>query len=427
MEAEHIAEQVLNPTFPMLLIVGITILTSFYAGRGMKYLKLPSIIGYMVSGVILGPSILNGLSESVQHHLSFITEIALGFVAVSIGIELKISSLKKLGTGIIYIIFAESLGAFLVVFVCTFFLTRDVPLSIIFGAIAPASAPAGTVAVIQEYKAKGSLTKALYAIVGFDDGLAIIIFGFASAIARSLLFSETGESASLLGMIILPCEEIMFSALLGGVMAVAFSFLARKLKHAGDVLILLVGFTFTMIGFSSMFHLSLILANMVLGMLVVNTQSHSVVQKIRDRLPLIMPLLFILFFTLAGANLHLNALPSLGVLGIVYILARSFGKISGVALGAMLGRVEQKIKKYAGIGILSQAGVAIGLALIVKHEFSGLGPVVDAATGMTEGGKIGAMIITTVTATCIFFEVIGPILAKIALTKAGEIQQTEKT
>jgi Kef-type K+ transport system membrane component KefB len=380
----------------------------------------------MTLGILVGPSLFNFLNDGIQEKLSFITEIALGFVALSIGIELKLSALKKLGPGIISIIFAESFGAFLLVLALIYLLAKDLPLALIFGAVAPASAPAGTVAVIQEYRAKGNLTKALYAIVGFDDGLGIIIFGFAAAIARTMILRETGATSQNFVMLILPpVTEIVLSFVVGGIVAVVFSWLARQLKHAGDVLILVVGFTFAVIGLSTMFHLSLILTNMIVGMIIVNTQPHALIQKIHDRLPLVMPLLFILFFTLAGANLHIKALPSLGVLGIVYIIGRSAGLIGGSRIGAMFGHVEKKIKDYVGLGILSQAGVAIGLSLIVKHEFQGLGKVVDVVTTphVTTGDIIGATVITTVTATCIFFEIVGPILTKIALTKAGEIDR----
>jgi len=151
---------------------------------------------------------------------------------------------------------------------------------------------------------------------------------------------------------------------------------------------------------------------MVLGFLVVNTQANSLLKKIEDELSNVMPLLFVLFFVLAGANLHVAALPSLGLLGVIYIVSRIIGLAGGASLGATIGRAEPKIRKYLGLGILSQAGVAIGLALIVKHEFSALG---------TWGEEIGSTVITTVTATCIFFELIGPILTKFGLQKAGEI------
>ena len=135
----------------------------------------------------------------------------------------------------------------------------------------------------------------------------------------------------------------------------------------------------------------------------------------------IMPLLFILFFCLAGAHLQISTLPALGSLGAVYIIGRTAGLIGGARVGAMIGHVDSKIKKYIGLGILSQAGVAIGLSLIVKHEFAQL----DAKYNLPHATTIGAVVLTTITATCIFFEIIGPILTKIALTKAGEIPHEE--
>lgn len=406
---------------PLLLLIGVIVILGFYLGKSMKFVRLPSIIGFMLLGVIAGPSLFNVLSDSIQHQLSFITEIALGFVAVSIGMELKISSLKRLGSGIITIILFESFGAFVLVFLGVWIFTGNLPMALIFGAIAPASAPAGTVAVIREYKAKGSLTKALYAVVGFDDGLGVMIFGFAAAVARILLIHESGaESENIILMILQPLKEIGLSLLCGFVLAMLFSILARKLEQAGDVLIFLFGFILASTGVCEYFHLSLILTNMVIGMVIINTQPHRLVQNIRDRLPVFLPLLFILFFTLAGANLHVAVLPSLGVLGIVYILTRTAGLMGGSRLGAVLGHAESKIKKYVGMGILSQAGVAIGLSLIVKHEFQGIGRILRGST-VTTGDILGATVITTVTATCIFFEIIGPILTKIALKKAGEI------
>lgn len=410
----------------ILLIVGCAVLVSFYVGKSTKFIKLPSIIGYMLLGVVLGPSVFDILTENIQHNLGFITEIALGFVALSIGLELKFSVLKNLGKGIIYIIFLESFAAFALVTACVYALTKNMPMALIFGSIAPASAPAGTVAVIQEYKAKGSLTKALYAIVGFDDGLGIIIFGFASAISLSLLKAGAGvEQTSMATMMLEPLKEVGLSLGIGIVLALLFSALISKVKNKNEINILLFALVLIIAGISNMLHLSLILTNMIVGMFIVNTQKHTTVSSIHDKLPIFMPLLFILFFTLAGSNLHLSAIPSLGILGIVYVIARSTGLIGGAALGGIFGHVEKKIKRWVGLGILSQAGVAIGLSLIVKQDFSGIGKVVSSAGGkiVTAGDEIGATVITTITATCIFFEIIGPVLTKIALTKAKEINK----
>jgi Kef-type K+ transport system membrane component KefB len=411
-------EFIYNLHLEPLLIIGALIITAFYFGKSMKFIKLPSIIGFMIIGAVFGPSLFNFLNEEFQGSLSFITDIALSFVAVSIGIELSFSSLKKQGAGIIVVIFSESFLAFILVTVSVFLLTKDLALSLIFGSIAPASAPAGTVAIIQEYKAKGSLTKALYAVVGFDDGLGIIIFGFASAIAKSILVTEAGEeNVSLLLMIVEPLTEILLSIGIGSVIGLVFCFLARKLKNARDIFILIFAVVLITAGLCNTFHLSVILTNMVIGIIAVNTQHKNLVKKIHTELSEFMPLLFILFFILAGANLHISVLPSLGLIGIVYIAARSAGLVSGAILGSLAGRLESKIRKYLGMGILSQAGVAIGLSLIVKNDFTEIS---------AHGSEIGSIVITTVTATCIFFEIIGPILTKIGLKKAGEITIQEK-
>jgi hypothetical protein len=289
-------------------------------------------------------------------------------------------------------------------------------MGLIFGAIAPASAPAGTVAIIQEYKAKGSLTKALYSVVGFDDGLGIIIFGFAAAIAKSIILQSTGIHAeSTAALLLPPLIEVGLSILVGGGAAIVFVFLGRRLMSSRDLFTLLFAMVLITSGLSAPLHISLILTNMVLGFIIVNTQANSLIKKIEGELANVMPLLFILFFVLAGANLHVAALPSLGLVGVIYILSRSLGLIGGATFGAAVGRAEPKIRKYLGLGILSQAGVAIGLSLIVKQEFSSLG---------SWGAEIGSAVITTVTATCIFFEFIGPILTKYGLQKAGEIDTT---
>jgi Kef-type K+ transport system membrane component KefB len=402
--------------FPSLVVVGMITLAGMYMGKTMKYLRLPSIIGFMLVGVLLGPSLAGLLAGEIQERLCFITEMALGFVAVSIGLELSFAALKQQGPAIILIIFSESLLAFVLVTLGIFFLTRDLSLALLFGSIAPASAPAGTVAVIQEYKARGSLTKALYAVVGFDDGLGIIIFGFASAVARGLLAAEAGGGeAAILARLAAPLVEIGLSMLVGALAALLFCLLARRLTSSRDIFILIFAVVLIATGISAWLHLSYILTNMVMGIVIVNTQRHALIQMMRDELTEFMPLLFILFFVLAGANLQVAALPALGLLGLVYVFCRSAGLMGGAWFGAAAGRAEKKIRRYLGMGILSQAGVAIGLALIVKQEFSSLGP---------RGAYIGATVITSITATSILFELIGPILTKIGLEKAGEIGAT---
>ncbi len=437
--AHQVAEAGHGGVVPIMLLTGLFTLVAYYMGKLAKLINLPSLIGYMITGVIFGNYVSQisiggwevGHEFTVQ--LSFLTDLVLAFVAMTIGLELSFGSLKKQGTGIIAVIFTESFMAFLVVSGLIYWVSGympipdsgRIPLALIFGSIAPASAPAGTVAIIQEYRAKGPLTKALYAVVGFDDGLGIIIFGFAAAFSRSMLQSAAGaDTGSLLATMMIPLREVFLSIGIGVVLGLIYAILGRKIKRKQDLLILTFVIAMLGIGLAHMMHLSLILTNMVVGMIIVNTQPHGFVNDIHDGLAQVMPLMYILFFSLAGANLHVAALPSLGMIGLVYILGRSFGLVSGARLGSILGKMPDNIRKYLGMGILSQAGVAIGLSLMVKKDFEGLGLILE--DGVSMGTWIGVTVLTTVTATSIVFEIIGPILTKIALTKAGEIEVEEK-
>lgn len=403
---------------PVMAAIGIATILAIYAGKAVRKIGLPSLIGYMLLGTLMGASVLSMINEEVAGQLQFVTDIALGFVAFTIGSELNIRSLKKLGKGIILIILAESFAAFLIVAGAVWLLTGDLPAALVFGSLAPASAPAGTVAVIQEYKARGNLTKALYAVVGFDDGLAVMIFGLAVAMAGRLLEAEAGLSTGgFIPSVGQPILELGISLAVGTALGLVFSFLARKLKPLSEIPALIFGFIALVIGLCIKFDLSLILTNMMLGFVLTNTSSSSSVRTIVGRLKDWMPLIFILFFFLAGAHLRFSALPALGVLGIVYMVARSAGLMGGAWLGAVAGKSEPKIRKYLGLGILSQAGVAIGLSLIVRQRFSEI--------GSAHALELGAMVITTITATSIIFEIVGPICAKYALKKAGEIPMTK--
>lgn len=208
---------------------------------------------------------------------------------------------------------------------------------------------------------------------------------------------------------------------MGVIVGFAFCQMVRRLQNSRDILVVVFGAVLLATGLSIRWHLSLILTDMIVGFVLVNTRRSALVHRVMAPLLEVMPLLFILFFCLAGAHLELSTLPALGSLGVVYIIGRSAGLIGGARIGAMLGHVDSKIKKYIGLGILSQAGVAIGLSLIVKHEFG----LLDAEYNLPHAVTIGATVLTTVTATCVFFEVVGPLLTKVALKKAGEIPHEE--
>jgi Kef-type K+ transport system membrane component KefB len=400
--------------FTLLALIGIAVTLGLFSGRLVKKVGLPSIIGYMLLGTVMGVSVLKLFHHEHLRELTFITDIALGFVAFSIGNELKMSTLKSLGKSIGLIIVFESVSALILVTALVYLVTGDIVTALIFGSLAPATAPAGTVAVIREYKAKGKLSSSLYAVAGFDDGVAILLFGFTAAIAKQILLSSSGISqGSLTAGLIQPSVEIILSLVLGSALGFLYSYLIPKLVSKNNIPALTFGFILMGAGLAEMFHLSLILVNMGIGFVLANTTKHSTVVSVNEQLRSLMPLLFILFFFLAGAHLNFASLPALGLIGVAYIVGRSAGKIGGAWLGAYAGGASTTIRNNIGFGLLSQAGVAIGLSLLVSQEFSSIDSV--------HAHAIAASVVTTITATCILFEIVGPVTARIALKNAGEI------
>lgn len=384
----------------------------YLCGLLAHHFKLPALLGYLATGVLLGPSIFNVMSSAQLHSLGFITDISLGCIAFIIGTELHLASLKKLGKGIILIILAESFMAFIVVTAAIFLLTNNLPLAILLGSMAPASAPAGTVAVIQEYKAKGTLTKALYAVVGFDDGLAVIIFSFALAFGKLLLVTKaSAASPAIFSEIITPIYDLGFSLVLGAGIGGALCLIIKKITQDSDRLVIIFCAILLCVGLAGRWHISAILCCMMVGFMLVNTSKSYLVKQAKEPLQQMMGMIFILFFGLAGFHLDLSTIPAIGSIGIVYIVARITGKLFGAKMGAKYGNMEEKIRKYLGFAILSQAGVAIGLALLIQQQLSYI----------AGAEALGVLILSTVTATSIVFEIIGPLAAKYALNKAGEI------
>ncbi|MFH1504956.1 MAG: cation:proton antiporter [Candidatus Omnitrophota bacterium] len=392
----------------ILFFVGIAIVCGFMGGRFSNRLKFPAVAGYLIAGLILGPSFLNIFKLRLLDNLGVFNDLALALVAFIIGSQMRMGVLRRMGKGLATIILCESFGAFFLVFGGVYLLTHKLHLALIFGALAPASAPAGTVVVLQEYKAKGPLTDALYAVVGLDDGLAIMIYAFAAAFAK---LSIVGGEASFLHIIKGPCIEILGAIILGGILGVVFGYFAKKLHDKKEVLSMTLAIIVICAGLANYFHLSLILANLSLGMVFANLSLFANRRSV-ESLDFISLPIYTIFFVIAGAHLQISLLPAMGFLGITYIVCRSLGLVGGAFLGSTLAKSEQVIRKYLGLGILSQAGVAIGLAIMATREFSPLG---------IEGKSLALMAINTIAATTIVFEIIGPIATKIAISKAKEI------
>ena len=387
-----------------LLLAGIAIGLGFLIGKGTHFLKITGVVGYIITGIIIGPDVL-GIIQLTTVEIETMTNLALGFVAFIIGGELTISLFRKMEKSIIAIIIGESLGAFIVVFLGVYLLTNNLILSIIFAAMAPASAPAGTVAVLQEYRAKGKLTNAMLAVVGFDDGFAILIYAFSIAIAGVVLSGVFSVS----NLIINPVIDIGGALLIGIVIGAVLALILKRLIEREEIIVVSVTAILITAGLSILLDVSLILACMALGVIVVNI-FHQANKPVFDHIKSISLPVYILFFIIAGINLHLGLLLTIGALGAIYIICRIIGKMTGSYLTALASKADPVIRNNIGFGILSQAGVAIGLALLASHNLASL--------GMPE---MGTLIVTTIAATTVVFEIIGPLSARFAIMRAGEV------
>ena len=391
--------------FNYLLLAGIAIGLGFLIGKGTHFLKITGVVGYIATGIILGPDVL-GVIHLSSVETETMTNIALGFVAFIIGGELTISLLRKMGKNIIVIIIGESLGAFFIVFLGVYFLTNNIPLAIIFAAMAPASAPAGTVAVLQEYKAKGKLTNAILAVVGFDDGFAVLIYAFSIAIVGVILSGVFSVS----NILFVPLTDIGVALLLGGTIGFIFAFAFKRLIEREEIIALSLTAIFITAGLSVLLDVSLILACMTMGIIVINLYPQDNKPVFEHFKSISLPV-YILFFVIAGVNLHLGLLVSIGAIGIVYIICRTLGLVSGSYLSALASKADPVIRNNIGLGILSQAGVAIGLSLIASNKLTEMGYP-----------ELGSIIVTTVAATTVVFEIIGPLSARFAIMRSGEAQ-----
>jgi Kef-type K+ transport system membrane component KefB len=391
--------------FNYLLLAGIAIGLGFLIGKGTHLMKITGVVGYIATGIILGPDVL-GVIHLSSVETETMTNVALGFVAFIIGGELTISLLRKMGKSIIAIIIGESFGAFFIVFIGLYLLTNNVPLSIIFAAMAPASAPAGTVAVLQEYKAKGKLTNAILAVVGFDDGLAILIYAFSIAVVTVVLSGVFSVS----NILFIPLKDIGVALLIGAIIGFVFAFIFKRLIEREEIIALSLTAILITAGLSVLLDVSLILACMTMGMVIVNLYPQDN-KPVFDHIKSVSLPVYILFFVIAGMNLHLGLLVSIGAIGLVYIICRTLGLVGGSYISALASKADPVIRNNLGFGILSQAGVAIGLSLIASNKLAELGHP-----------EIGSIVVTTVAATTVVFEVIGPLSARFAITRSGEAQ-----
>ncbi len=385
----------------ILFYIGLLLLCGLLFGRIVKLMGLPNVTGYLLAGLIVGPYVLGIVSQEAVEGISIVSEMALGFIALSIGAEFKLSYFKKVGISPVIIAF---FGATVTMVLVTFGLLLfgfDFPVSIILGAIASATAPAATVMVIKQYRADGPVTKMLLSVVAIDDAIALILFGF--AVASTNLMVTGGKNIIML--ILDPFIELGLSILLGVAFALLMLIPLRFFKKESNRMCAVVGVVFVTSALSEYLGASTLLTCMVLGAILVNISEETMsVFEISDKLT---PPIYMLFFLISGAKLNISIIPSIGLMGVIYLIMRVFGKVLGSWFGSVIAKSPFMVKKYLGWTLLPQAGVAIGLTLVVDQvlpEYS---------------GPIRAVVLCAT----LTFELIGPVASKLALVKAGEIKE----
>ncbi len=396
-----------------LLIIGVIILLGMVGARVFRKLNLPGITGYMVIGLVLGESFGGFLSGSViSESFSPLISLALGIIGFMIGSELRFDRFKKYSRSIYTILFAETLVTFFLVATVTTLLTQKVYIGLVLGAIASATAPAATYSVLGEYKARGPVTMTTLSIVALDDALALLLYGFMSVFAKSLIIHETPSFAASMMM---PLFHIALSVVIGAASGFVLHKIASRQREREGILSVALGTILFVVGLSIYTKVDPILASMALGVTVSNLQPPEK-REMFDLIKKLSPPVFILFFVLVGARLDARILMKTGVLvlALAYIISRGLGKITGAYIGGKISGAKNTVTKYLGFCLFDQAGVAVGLGIAVFQMFNSLGPEARAA---------GILVISIVTATTFLLQLVSPAMIKYGIRKADEINR----
>lgn len=385
----------------ILLSLSLSMIIALLMTRVMKKVSLPNVTGYLIAGLISGPYCLKLYNSENLSGLTIITSVALGFIAFSIGGEFKLSSLKKLGAKIFVITVFEAVGASFLVATVLILCKFPVTLALILGAIASATAPAATLMVVRQYKARGPVTETLLPVVAIDDAVCLMLFSILSSVAKSL---EKG-GFNLYETIVKPLLEIVLSLIVGFVIGIILSVGTKFFKSRANRISLVVTAVFLGVGIADRFGLSSLLLCMSIGAALANYSAVS--DPVMDGSERWTPPLFMLFFVISGAQFNFSILTEIGLVGVLYLLMRSFGKYFGARIGCRIAKTPKTVRNYLGITLLPQAGVAIGMAqlsLTVVPEY---------------GEKIRAVVLCAT----LVYELVGPLLTKLSLQKAGEIKK----
>ena len=419
-----------------LLSLAIALFAGLMLSRVAKLAKLPAVTAYLIAGVLIGPSLLGAIgvpglgfnSINQVKGLSIISDVALGFIAFAIGNEFRLSQLKKIGKQATVIGIFQAVVATLLVdaalIVVHLIAPGQFPIesAIILGAVASATAPAATLMVVRQYKAKGPVTDTLLPVVAIDDAVGLILFAISFGVAKALLLG----AVDVISIVVEPIIEVVLSLVLGALMGWLITFFEKFFHSRSKRLSMSVAFVLLTVGITLIpglhigevdIHFSSLLTCMMMGTVFCNLCDFS--EELMDRLDRWTAPIFILFFVLSGAKFEFTMFSDIliVIVGVVYILFRSLGKYLGARASAMMVKAPPTVKKYLGITLLPQAGVALGMALTAGTlaEFG------------SEAALVGSIVSNVALFSVLIYELIGPFLTKVALSKAGEIDPEGKS
>ena len=433
----------------ILLAISIALILGLLSNRLSKKLNLPNVTGYLIVGILIGPYlfslIFDGfggvISEEMVHSFGIMVDIALGFIAFSIGSEFKLSSIKKLGKGVIVITLFQALAALIFVDIALSIycliagnFQENLPIILTLGAVATATAPAATLMVIKQYKAKGPVTDTLLPVVALDDAIGLILFSLSFSVSQIFAKQQAGiqgVNINLLSVIGLPLLEIVLALSIGAIIGIVLTLAMKWFKSRSNRLICMLASTFLCVSLCSLFglwfgiELSSLLTCMMMGAVFCNLRKDAL--NIIEGIERWTPALFMLFFILSGSELDFTtiSLPTIGIC-LIYLVARSCGKYFGARWGCSINKTDPNVKKFLGFTLLPQAGVAIGMARSASSTFKALGEQIIKVDPNFEGveylNSLGVTITAVVLCATLVYELFGPLVTKMALRKAGEIK-----
>lgn len=384
----------------IVLYLSLAMVVALLMTRVTRLVRLPNVTAYLIAGVLIGPGVLNLLNSDSIGTLSVLTSVSLGFIAFSIGDEFKLSTLKQIGSQAMIITLFEALGAIVLVDCITVALGFPPAMCITLGALAASTAPAATLMVVRQYKADGPLTRMLLPVVAADDAIGLIAYSISINVAIAL---AQHESLNMVSAFLIPLVQIVVALLSGALIGFVAALSHRFFRSHTNRMSIAIAGVFACTALADQFGLSSLLMCMAMGAVYVNLRDDA--ERVLGCVDDWTYPLFMLFFVISGASLDLGSLPKVGLLGLVYIVTRFGGKWVGSYLGSTLTHQPDVIRQNIGFALMPQAGVAIGMATLAAAQLPGYGTQVQ----------------TVILAGTLVYELIGPLSAKFALSRAHEI------